>query len=380
MKREIGKILELMGRLSLDGVFLADNDNLLFYSGLPITKSAVNPVLDVLQQFNPAVMLIMADGRKAIFASASLAQYIEENMPEEDVYYYPTNLFIDYWTGVDKTRVYAPDIRACMEKYLLAQHLKKGRFGCDCMFQAGQGAHINEALGNSLIAIGEQLDELRFVKPLCAIDKMRRASRAAYQAIEKTGQLVEAGGEVYEADLFYLAREILLSHRCQWNFTTVACGKYSADIFHQPLNYRLCPGDAVRLDIGAVYGGYGSDIAATFFFPTPDEAYVELYRVLCEAQQKVLEEIRSGAITGNLFQIGQNYVREHGYPQYTRSMIGHGVGIQTEEKPFLRPGGRDVLQEGMVMSIELPYYIKDLAGLNIEDIILVTRDGFEYLK
>ncbi len=376
MTAKLQKIQDLMQSLELDGVFLAENSNILFYSGLPITKSAVNPVLDTLQQFNPTVLYIGKNGQTILFSSASLSQYLDENLPGKTVYYYPTNLFIDFWNGIPKTPSYDADIGSCIRKFIGENALGDCSFGCDKLFYS--------SLGNTLqtrpALIDSELERLRFVKSADAVEKMRIASSAAYEAVERVQKLVEAGGELYEDDLFYLVRQVLLSHKCQWNFTTVACGPYSADIFHQPLHYRLRPGDAVRLDIGAVYENYGSDIAKTFFYPAAKKEFTDLYRVICEAQELVLAHLKPGAVTSELFHLGQNYVREHGYPQYTRTMIGHGVGIETEENPFLCPGGQDILEEGMVMSIELPYYIKGLAGLNTEDIVLITKDGTEYLR
>ncbi len=375
MEENIVQVRELLKAQGLSGVFMADNNNILFYSGLPITKSAVNAVLYTLQQFNPTVLYINAAGEKVYFTSASLSQFIEENLPDARVYYYPTNLFIDYWKKGSEVEVYASDISRCLRKFIGENRLEGMPAGADGLFYSQQNQEFS-----ALTEINGDLQKIRYVKTPESLEKIHIAAKAAYEAMGEVQRLVEGGGALYEDDLFYGVRKVLLSHHCQWDFTTVACGKYSADIFHQPLHYQLQPGDTVRLDLGAAYQNYTSDIARTFFYPGEADRYKEVYRVVCEAQKLVLSHIRDGVKTADLFHIGQNYVREHGYPQYTRTMIGHGVGIETEENPFLSPQSDAVLKEGMVMSIELPFYIKGLAGVNIEDIIVVTKDGYKILN
>ena len=67
------------------------------------------------------------------------------------------------------------------------------------------------------------------------------------------------------------------------------------------------------MDIGAVYRGYGSDIACTCFGPKAPQAYKALYQVLCDGQRIIIDGLKPGAKGKELFHKGQEYVRQHGY-------------------------------------------------------------------
>ena len=73
-------------------------------------------------------------------------------------------------------------------------------------------------------------------------------------------------------------------------------------------------------------------------------------------------------------------VRENGLPNYSRGHFGHSIGMddQVEEPPFIGPNN-SVLEPGMVICLEVPYYPADVGGFNIEDVILITDDGCEVL-
>ncbi|MEL7565545.1 MAG: Xaa-Pro peptidase family protein, partial [Dehalobacterium sp.] len=364
-----------------DILLLSGMDNIFYLSDIPVTDMAANPVLNVLQQFNPSILCITADGNRVLFAATSLAQYIDENISDITVYYYPTALFIDYRPSIASPEVYASSVSGCLVKFLTENGLLNGKIGMDAQFFVNPGADCLGA-GNFVTEnVERDLYFLRKIKSHEELRRMRHASIAAYAVMDWVKEQVEAGADITEAELFYGLRAKLLEYHCQWKFTTVACGKYSADVYHQPLaDYRLKRGDTVRLDIGAVYQGYGSDVARTYFAPDVPGEYRKLYQTICDAQKLVLENLKPGAKGINLFHMGQEYVRSHGYPQYNRTMIGHSIGLQTEEYPFISPKDEMILEEGMVICIELPFYIKNLAGLNIEDIVLIKKNGIEYLR
>ena len=72
-------------------------------------------------------------------------------------------------------------------------------------------------------------------------------------------------------------------------------------------------------------------------------------------------------------------VRREGLPHYRRNHVGHGIGLDGYDVPNLTPESREVLEEGMVLSVETPYYELGFAGLQVEDTVRVTRDGVESL-
>lgn len=98
------------------------------------------------------------------------------------------------------------------------------------------------------------------------------------------------------------------------------------------------------------------------------------------AQQEVVSRVRAGVLPSELFSICIEKVRKAGYPTYNRGMVGHGIGLEVEEFPMISPSNNAPLEVGMVLAIEVPRYIVGIGGFNIEDILMVKKDGNEILS
>jgi Xaa-Pro aminopeptidase len=80
-----------------------------------------------------------------------------------------------------------------------------------------------------------------------------------------------------------------------------------------------------------------------------------------------------------VFETAVEAVRREGIPHYNRSHVGHGIGVDGYDLPDQTPASKDVIEEGMVMCVETPYYELGWAGLQVEDMIVVRSDGIESL-
>ncbi len=80
-----------------------------------------------------------------------------------------------------------------------------------------------------------------------------------------------------------------------------------------------------------------------------------------------------------IFEEAVRSVREAGISHYQRNHVGHGIGIECYDPPFLAPTSDHILEEGMVVNIETPYYELGFGGLQVEDTIVVTPDGYRSL-
>jgi Xaa-Pro aminopeptidase len=362
----------------IDAMVLGDAANVFYVTDLPISSTSPNPVLFVLQRFSPSVVFLTCDGRVVLVCSLALAQHLENNAPWIEPRFYPTSLFID---DSNRPGTYADSLWRGIVRHVNEARLTSGCLAVDSAFKTAWGGQLTAEFPKARWVDADGiLKKLRMVKTAEEITRIERATDAACAAVRVARDIVESGVRVTERSLFVEIRSVLVRESCQWNFTSVGGGINSPDIYHQPGDYEVKPGDVVRLDIGAVYQGYGTDIATTLFAPPPDEKCYRLYAVLKEAQARVIKAMKPGARASDLFWLGQEYVRSAGYHHYNRSMIGHGVGIETEEDPFISPGSDVILSEGMVFAVEIPYYIRDIAGLNTEDLVVVTANGCEPLS
>lgn len=139
-------------------------------------------------------------------------------------------------------------------------------------------------------------------------------------------------------------------------------------------------GDIVKLDCGACVDGYSSDGCrhACLGAPTLEQRIV--YNALVAGFGKGLSLIGPGRTMRDVYEAAISVVRDTGLPNYSRGHFGHSIGLddQTEEPPFIGPSDA-VLEPGMVVYLELPYYPSDLGGFNIEDMLLITDDGHEVM-
>lgn len=142
------------------------------------------------------------------------------------------------------------------------------------------------------------------------------------------------------------------------------------------------PGCLLKLDCGATVDGYHSDIARTVAYLAPPSAEISrLYSTFVHGMEKMIEAVRPGISARDLFAIGSSYIHDHGYPNYIRGHLGHSVGLDefVEEPPFVSAEDTTILEPGMVIAIETPFYGGSLGGFNIEDMALVTEYGGELL-
>lgn len=376
------QLKEKMSNLGLNALLLADDKCIFYFTDLPITVNAINPVLFTLQKILPCILFITNNNKRTLLCPETLAQYLEENLQSIQPLFYKSTIFIDYWgENANKPEIYADTFWDGLLKFIKENNLTLAKIGIDSSINSYWANNLSREFPRLRICDAKKyLSEMRMIKTSEEIRRIKIATNVASSSLKIVQSEIESNKRQKEIELFIKLRTEIVNKGCQWNFTTLASGSYSSDIYHVPIDYELKKGDVVRLDIGPVYQGYGTDVARTFFVsPGVPEELEKLYAVLAKAQEKVIKNISPGVHANELFYIGQEYVRSHGYPQYTRTMIGHGTGIETEEEPFISPNSDVVLQPGMVLSIEFPYYIKGVAGLNVEDVVLVTTNGHQVI-
>ena len=378
MDRIIAQMQKNMVSVGCELVLVASAENVFYLSDMDMIPCCVNPVLYAVQPLSPTVVAVPATGKRVIFTASALKQYLDDKKVDGDIFYYPSALFLRFDEGILAPDIYAPSLEDCIRRYL-----SDCGFNCEGILTDEAFNTLNERkrmIPQSLSSADKLLQQCKLQKTPEEIRRLRIASRVSYEAMDYVKNRLAEGGPIREDDLFYGMRDVIYNQRCQWNYTSLSAGPYSPDIYHQPCEYWLQEGDVVRMDVGAVYRGYGSDVARCYYYGTPKIQDERLYNVLCAAQQRMVEAVHPGLDLAELFYIGDSYIKSHGYQEYHRAGLGHSVGVNTEEQPFISPESVGIVMEpNMVFSIETPYYIKDKAGFNVEDIVLVTEKGHEIL-
>ncbi len=138
-------------------------------------------------------------------------------------------------------------------------------------------------------------------------------------------------------------------------------------------------GDTVTLDFGIKYRGYNSDMTRNVKMGRAGSKDREIWQVLMAAREAALAGISAGAGCAEVDNLARTVISDAGMGQYFGHGLGHGVGLAAHEGPTCGPRSKDVLQPGMVVTVEPGIYIPGWGGMRIEDMVLVTPQGYELL-
>ncbi|BDX52702.1 aminopeptidase P family protein [Metamycoplasma equirhinis] len=224
--------------------------------------------------------------------------------------------------------------------------------------------------------------KFRIIKDEEEFSKVEEACLISLQAFEELKKVLVEGMTELEASnkLGYLMRLFGAEKECFE--TIIAFGSNAAEPHHHPTNRKLVDGDIVKVDFGAQYKGWASDITRTFFFGKPKEKeLVDILEIVTEAQRLGREAVKPGIDTNEIDKICRDYIESKGYGKFFTHSTGHGVGIDVHELPGVGRGKGDAtLEAGMIITVEPGIYIEGLGGARVEDTVLVTKDGAKVLS
>ncbi|MGQ9584406.1 MAG: M24 family metallopeptidase [Anaerolineae bacterium] len=220
--------------------------------------------------------------------------------------------------------------------------------------------------------------ELRAVKSALEVEKIREAVRQSDAAMQAAVEMVCEG--VPEKDVVAEALRVIFAEGgdgVAFNPLVVA-GPRAAWKHAPPTSRPIQRGEPVYIDLGASYQGYCADLSRTVFLgkPTPEQARALEFAL--EATAAVKEAARPGIPAGRLAEVGDEVAARFGLPDKAWG-AGHGLGCKLREEPLLDRANKLLLQPGMVVSIE-PMCVCDLGTFVVEDDILITETGSEYLS
>ena len=163
-------------------------------------------------------------------------------------------------------------------------------------------------------------------------------------------------------------------------FANPYSGPNSSSPHHTPTDRIVQTGDAILFDFGGTYRGYYSDTSRTVVVGHMPQEFEAVYHVVLEAQQVAIDAISPGVPIGEIDTIARAYITDAGYGQYFPHRVGHGVGLNEHEPPYLIGDNKSLLQQGMCFSVEPGIYLPGRFGVRIEDTLLVTATGSERLS
>ena len=221
------------------------------------------------------------------------------------------------------------------------------------------------------------LERVRSVKTAEEIRRLQHAAGIAERSIDAALSLAAEG--VTEREFLRAFNACTVQHDAAPVVGCIGFGNRSAMINVQPSDRALKRGDVIRFDVGGRYAHYRSDIARIASFGEPSAKVKKYHQALEKGVLRAYDVIKPGLKVADLFNEVVGTVRREGIPHFKRSHVGHGIGVDGYDPPNISDSSADALEEDMVVCIETPYYELGFAGLQVEDMIRVTKGGCESL-
>ncbi|WP_067848710.1 M24 family metallopeptidase [Nocardia lijiangensis] len=283
----------------------------------------------------------------------------------------------------------APDVRAEIARATarriveLAGEWQLGRVGFESHVVTvdQHRGFVEQKTGLELVATPGLVEQLRMVKDAYEVEQLRKACAAGDAGL---ATLLERGGLRPGRTERQVARDLewaMYEHGAEAvSFETiVAAGANSAIPHHRPTDAVLAAGDFVKIDFGAVVGGYHSDMTRTFVLGRPSDWQREVYSLVVESQRAGRKALRPGAQAGEVDAAARSVIEAAGHGKLFVHGLGHGVGLRIHEAPGLMKNGTGTLLSGVAVTVEPGVYFPGRGGVRIEDTLVVREGGPELL-
>lgn len=173
-----------------------------------------------------------------------------------------------------------------------------------------------------------------------------------------------------------LARAAEVARACGASLDgTIRFGPGSAVPDADPGKARLRRSDVILLDLVAEVRGYHSDISRTFAFGGSSPRFQQIYRAVRQAQEEGFQAARPGIPAGMVDGAARSAVNRNGFASHFTHRLGHGVGLEAREEPYLVEGNDLLLESGMIVTVGPGIYFPGEFGVRLTDVVLLTATG-----
>lgn len=220
------------------------------------------------------------------------------------------------------------------------------------------------------------ISRMRIIKTAEEVDKIRHAQSISEEALTETFSLIKEGVTERELalELEYKMRK-MGADGISFDLIVIA-GKKTSMPHGVPGDNKVKAGDFITFDIGATIDGYHSDMTRTIAYGGVDDYQMRVYNTVLQAQLNALDAVCDGVTCNFVDNAARSYINQAGFEGCFGHSTGHGVGLEIHEAPSVAPKNEFVLRNGMVITIEPGVYIPDKFGVRIEDMVVVTKDGY----
>lgn len=228
-----------------------------------------------------------------------------------------------------------------------------------------------------LVPLNSELADLRRIKTAEEIAKHRQAEHIGDIAFDEILKEIKPGMTELQvaAKLEYIMK---MNGADKLSFESiVATGVNSSKPHAEPSSRKIEAGDFLTMDFGCVYEGYCSDMTRTIVVGKASEKQKEIYNTVLKAQTAVLDMLKPGLPGKEYDKVARDIIYGAGYEGYFGHGLGHSVGLEIHENPRFSMIEEDIIEAGMIMTVEPGIYLPDFGGVRIEDMVVLTENGYE---
>ena len=337
------RLVELIAERELDQLFVSDLTNVRYLTGFTGTNGAC----------------LVGREQRIFFTDFRYTERAEREVGEE-------------WERPEAERELVPQVAARMSRKVGFE---------DAKLSVRQLARLEAAVADDVdfVPAGDLVERLRAVKEPEEIERMAAASELADDifrwALERglAGRIERDVARACEARIRELDAEPSFP-------PIIAAGENGALPHAEPGEREIGSGELVVFDMGVQLDGYCSDGTRTFATGEPGDEAREVYDLVLAAQLAALAAIRVGASGKEVDAVAREMIVEAGHGDHFGHGLGHGVGLEVHESPRLATTSEDELRERNAVTVEPGIYLPGRFGVRIEDLVVVTADGYRNLS
>ena len=235
----------------------------------------------------------------------------------------------------------------------------------------------NEKLAAKLVPMNEKISGLRAVKEPGELDLMRTAQNITDKAFAEVLTKVKVGMTEKElcAELIYC---LLKNGSDGLAFDPIVVSGPNTSLPHGvPGERKLCEGDFITMDFGAMYKGYCADMTRTVALGYATDEMKQVYDTVLQAQLAGIAATKAGVTGKSVDGAARKVITDAGYGEFFGHGYGHSLGMEVHEAPNCNPSGETEMQVNMITSAEPGIYLPDKFGVRIEDVVIFKEDGCE---
>ncbi|MHA1385898.1 MAG: M24 family metallopeptidase [Candidatus Helarchaeota archaeon] len=349
------KTARLMEKYNLDVLILTSPANVFYFSGLATRHQAVNPILFALRNQYPSIVLVYKDGNESLVL----------------------------WDIYDKKLSWIKDTKGCLTpksalrsmNYFLKSHIGEGKIGVESTFPYYIHKFIMKKYPHAEISIADELLlDIQLEKSEEEIRRITESTRIAEKAILNMIQAIKPG--IIDVDLIRIAKKTIIEEGAEgWDHFTVSIDESDPEA---PGLGKVQQNSVLRLDVGALYKGYVSDVNRMVYIGSKIPSDLkDAIEAIIQVQNTCQRAIRPGADPKEILSLAEKTWREAGRTDQF-IIIGHSLGLKTEEYHFFDPmrgGLKRKFIKGNVLNMEAWTLLKGYGTIGNEDQYVVTEGG-----